>query len=104
VSPDFYAEAYSTAADYLGNLPFVDRNRIGVIGICGSGAFALSAAKIDPRLKAIATVSMYDHGTLYRKERPSGVAHRRTGRLGDALLGRTGEERLELLRRLRAAR
>jgi fermentation-respiration switch protein FrsA (DUF1100 family) len=67
VSPDFYAEAYSAAADYLGTLPFVDRERIGVIGICGSGGFALSAAKIDPRLKAIATVSMYDHGTLYRR-------------------------------------
>ncbi|CDZ31887.1 Hydrolase of the alpha/beta family protein [Neorhizobium galegae bv. officinalis] len=67
VSPDFYAEAYSAAADYLGTLAYVDINRIGVIGICGSGAFALSAAKIDPRLKAIATVSMYDHGTLYRK-------------------------------------
>ncbi|PSJ57485.1 alpha/beta hydrolase [Kumtagia ephedrae] len=67
VSPDFYAEAYSAAADYLGTLPYVDPERIGVIGICGSGAFALSAVKIDPRLKAAATVSMYDHGTLYRK-------------------------------------
>lgn len=67
VSTDFYSEAYSAAADYLGSLPYVDLERIGVIGICGSGAFALSAAKIDPRLRAIATVSMYDHGTLYRK-------------------------------------
>src|SRR5207249_2886869 len=45
---------------------FVDRNRIGVIGICGSGSFAISAAKIDPRLKAIATVSMYDMGAVNR--------------------------------------
>lgn len=67
VSMDFYAEAYSAAADYLGTLPFVDRNRIGVIGICGSGAFAISAVKIDPRLKAVATISMYNHGDLYRK-------------------------------------
>lgn len=44
----------------------VDRNRIGVIGICGSGSFAISAAKIDPRLKAIATVSMYDMGAANR--------------------------------------
>ncbi len=66
VSPDMYAEAFSAAADFLGTRPFVDRNRIGAIGICGSGGFAISAAKIDPRLKAIATVSMYDMGTASR--------------------------------------
>jgi fermentation-respiration switch protein FrsA (DUF1100 family) len=67
VSPELYAEAYSAAVDYLGTQGYVDRERIGVIGICGSGAFALSAAKIDPRLRAVATVSMYDHGTFYRR-------------------------------------
>ena len=66
VSPDMYAEAFSAAVDYLGTRPFVDRERIGVIGICGSGSFAISAAKIDPRLKAIATVSMYDMGAASR--------------------------------------
>ena len=44
----------------------MDRERIGVIGICGSGSFAISAAKIDPRLKAIATISMYDMGEYFR--------------------------------------
>lgn len=67
VSPDMYAEAFSAAADFLGSRPFVDRNRIGAIGICGSGGFAISAAKIDPRLKAIATVSMYDMGEANRR-------------------------------------
>ncbi|VFS50194.1 alpha/beta hydrolase [Budvicia aquatica] len=66
VSPDIYAEDFSAAVDYLGTRPFVDRNNIGVIGICGSGSFAISAAKIDPRLKAIATVSMYDMGSANR--------------------------------------
>ncbi|MDB5697946.1 MAG: hypothetical protein JWN69_750 [Alphaproteobacteria bacterium] len=66
VSPDMYAEAFSSAVDYLGTQAFVDRDRIGVIGICGSGSFAISAAKIDPRLKAIATVSMYDMGAANR--------------------------------------
>jgi fermentation-respiration switch protein FrsA (DUF1100 family) len=66
VSPDIYAEDFSAAVDFLGTRPFVDRNRIGVIGICGSGSFAISAAKIDPRLKAIATVSMYDMGAANR--------------------------------------
>lgn len=66
VSPDFYAEAFSAAVDFLGTRPFVDRERIGVLGICGSGSFAISAAKIDPRMKAIATVSMYDMGAVNR--------------------------------------
>ena len=66
VSPDLYAESFSAAADYLRTLPFVEKDKIGVIGICGSGSFAISAAKIDPRLKAIATVSMYDMGQANR--------------------------------------
>lgn len=66
VSPDIYAEDFSAAVDYLSSQPFIDKNNIGVIGICGSGSFAISAAKIDPRLKAIATVSMYDMGAANR--------------------------------------
>ena len=66
VSPELYAESFSAAADYLRSLPFVARDGIGVIGICGSGSFAISAAKIDPRLKAIATISMYDMGQASR--------------------------------------
>ncbi|WNG43732.1 alpha/beta hydrolase [Archangium minus] len=66
VSPDIYAEDFSAAVDYLGTQPFVDRERIGAIGICGSGSFVISAAKIDPRMKAIATVSMYDMGAASR--------------------------------------
>lgn len=66
VSPDIYAEDFSAAVDFLGTRPFVDRNRIGAIGICGSGSFVISAAKIDPRIRAIATVSMYDMGAASR--------------------------------------
>ena len=66
VSPDIYAEDFSAAVDFLGTQSFVDRDRIGVLGICGSGSFVISAAKIDPRLKAIATVSMYDMGAANR--------------------------------------
>ena len=66
VSPDIYAEAFSATVDFLGTQPFVDRERIGAIGICGSGSFVISAAKIDPRMKAIATVSMYDMGSVNR--------------------------------------
>jgi fermentation-respiration switch protein FrsA (DUF1100 family) len=66
VAPEIYSEAFSAAVDYLGTQPFVDRNRIGAIGVCGSGSFVISAAKIDPRIKAIATVSMYDMGAASR--------------------------------------
>lgn len=67
VAPDIYAETFSAAVDFLGSQALVDRERIGGIGICGSGSFIISAAKIDPRLKAIATVSMYDMGAANRR-------------------------------------
>lgn len=66
VAPDIYAEDFSAAVDFLGTRSFIDRKRIGIIGICGSGSFVISAAKIDPRMKAIATVSMYDMGAANR--------------------------------------
>lgn len=66
VLPEMYVEAFSAAADFLGTRSFVNRNAMGALGICGSGSFAISAAKIDPRLKAIATVSMYDMGAANR--------------------------------------
>nr|WP_314568708.1 alpha/beta hydrolase [uncultured Pseudomonas sp.] len=73
VLPELYSEAFSAAVDYLGTRPIVDRERIGVIGVCGSGSFAIAAAKIDPRLKAIATVSMYDMGAANRNGLKHGV-------------------------------
>ncbi|WP_323145978.1 alpha/beta hydrolase [Pseudomonas marginalis] len=82
VLPDLYAEDFSAAVDFLGTRPLVDRERIGVIGICGSGSFAIAAAKIDPRLKAIATVSMYDMGAANR----NGLKH-----------GMTAEQRRQVL-------
>ncbi|NDJ27108.1 alpha/beta hydrolase [Campylobacter sp. MIT 19-121] len=66
VLPDVYVEDFSAAVDYLGSLPYVDREKIGGIGICASGGFVISAAKIDPRIKAITTVSMYDMGAANR--------------------------------------
>ncbi|KAH7078186.1 hydrolase of the alpha/beta superfamily [Paraphoma chrysanthemicola] len=66
VLPDLYAESFSAAVDYLTLQDYVDRERIGVLGICGSGSWAISAAKIDTRMKALATVSMYDMGAATR--------------------------------------
>lgn len=65
-SPDIFIENFSAAVDYLGLQPFVDREKIGVIGICGSGGFALSAAQCDTRIKAVATMSMYDMNAAIR--------------------------------------
>lgn len=59
-SPDINTEDISAAVDLLGLHPMVNRNKIGVIGICGFGGMALNATAVDKRIKAVATSSMYD--------------------------------------------
>ncbi|MDF2516722.1 MAG: Fermentation-respiration switch protein FrsA [Sphingobacterium sp.] len=59
-SPDINTEDFSAAVDYLGIQKNVDRNKIGIIGICGFGGFALNATTVDKRVKAVAVTSMYD--------------------------------------------
>ena len=66
-SHEAFVEDFSAAVDYLGRNTLVDRERIGIIGVCGSGGFSLAAAEIDPRIKAVATVSMYDIGQATRQ-------------------------------------
>jgi uncharacterized protein len=66
VAPDIYVDDFSAAVDFLSTVAFVNSDNIGALGICGSGSFVLSAAQIDPRMKAIATVSMYDMGAATR--------------------------------------
>lgn len=89
VSPDIYAEDFSAAVDFLGTHPIVDPERIGVLGICGSGSFAISAAKIDPRMKAIATVSMYDMGAANR----NGLKHAVTAQQRQQIIRDATEQR-----------
>lgn len=59
-SSDINTEDFSAAVDFLGIQKNVDRSKIGIIGICGFGGFALNATAIDKRVKAVATTSMYD--------------------------------------------
>ncbi|MFA6851386.1 MAG: alpha/beta hydrolase [Selenomonadaceae bacterium] len=66
-SPDINTEDFSAAVDYLGIQPFVDRNRIGIIGICGFGGMALNATAVDKRIKAVATTSMYNMSRVMAK-------------------------------------
>lgn len=66
-SPDINTEDFSAAIDFLGLQEYIDRNRIGIIGICGFGGFALNAAAADKRVKAVATTSMYDMSRVNAK-------------------------------------
>lgn len=59
-SPDINTEDFSAALDFLGLQKNIDRDKIGIIGICGFGGFALNATVVDKRVKAVATTSMYD--------------------------------------------
>lgn len=59
-SPEINTEDFSAAVDFLGLQEKVDRNKIGIIGICGFGGFALNATVIDKRVKAVAATSLYD--------------------------------------------
>ena len=59
-SPEISTEDFSAAVVYLSTREDVDPERIGILGICGWGGFALNAAANDPRVKATVTSTMYD--------------------------------------------
>ena len=59
-SPDINTEDFSAAVDFLSNNDNVNPDKIGILGICGFGGFALNAAQIDTRIKATVTSTMYD--------------------------------------------
>jgi uncharacterized protein len=88
-SPDLFSEDFSAGVDYLGTRSFVDRGKIGVIGVCGSGGFAIAAAQVDRRIKAVATVSMYDISRVQRY----GFGDSVTDEDRNALLDVIGEQR-----------
>ena len=59
-SPDINTEDFSAAVDFLSTQENVDKDRIGIIGICGWGGMALNAAASDTRIKAAVASTMYD--------------------------------------------
>lgn len=77
-SPDLFSENFSACVDYLGLQRFVDRDRIGAFGICGSGGFAMSAAQMDTRIKAVAASSFFDMSEATRLgQTPESLAERK---------------------------
>lgn len=66
-SPEINTEDFSAAVDFIGLRENVDRDKIGIIGICGFGGFALNATAVDKRVKAVATLSMYDMSRVTAK-------------------------------------
>lgn len=64
--PQFRIEDIHGAADFITRYPGVDAARLGLLGICGGGGYALAAAKSDKRFKSIATLSMFNSGRVRR--------------------------------------
>ncbi len=88
-SPEINTEDFSAAVDFLGLQKNVDRNKIGIIGICGFGGFALNATAADKRVKAVATTSLYDMTRLMSKGYNDAVTpEQRTQTLKDLSLQR----------------
>lgn len=54
--PDVKETDIEGAVDFLESLPFVDNDRIGGLGICGSGSYMSVAGVKEPRLKAVTAV------------------------------------------------
>lgn len=65
--PAIRVEDFRCVCDYLVTLPYVDENRIGVLGICGGGGYSISAAKSERRIKAVVSITGVNFGRLCRE-------------------------------------
>src|SRR5215831_1663436 len=64
--PTLTVEDFRHVTDYLVTLPYVNEDRIGVLGICGGGGYAINAAMTERRIKAVGTVTGANYGRLMR--------------------------------------
>ncbi|MBQ7674035.1 MAG: alpha/beta hydrolase [Alphaproteobacteria bacterium] len=56
-----------SAVDYFTTVPYIDKNKIGGVGICAGGGYMIKAAQTDHRIKAIVGVSPLDMGLVFRE-------------------------------------
>ncbi|KAJ6781272.1 hypothetical protein PWT90_05031 [Aphanocladium album] len=66
-NPEFSVADFRVVVDYAETLPYVDSERIGVLGICGGGGYALNAAMTDYRLKCTIGITPVNFGLLARE-------------------------------------
>lgn len=64
--PAARVEDVRCAVDYLTTLNYVDENRIGVLGVCAGGAYAVNAAMTERRIKAVGAVTPANLGRVNR--------------------------------------
>jgi len=96
--PSNRVEDISCAVDFLSNHPQVDAERIGSLGICAGGGYALNSAQTELRIKAVAAVSMFDLGAARREGMGSISFEERMKRLKEVGEQRTKEARGEAVR------
>lgn len=65
--PAMAVEDFSRVMDYLVTLPYVDADRIGVLGICGGGGYAINATMTERRIKALVSITGVNYGRLCRE-------------------------------------
>jgi fermentation-respiration switch protein FrsA (DUF1100 family) len=80
--PAARVEDIRCAVDYLTTLDYIDENRIGVLGVCAGGGYAVNAAMTERRIKAVGTVVGANIGRGYREGEPikvlEAIAQQRT--------------------------
>ncbi|MBK1972916.1 alpha/beta hydrolase [Campylobacter sp. TTU-622] len=91
--PSSRVEDISKAIDFLDTFKGVDKERIGILGICGGGGYTLKAAQKDKRLKAVATLSAFNTGLVRR----NGFLNSELDKIQEKLLNASKARELEAI-------